>query len=167
MLIGALVWAYGRDRAGYARFRDVVLVTNALGLVGYVAFPAAPPRVYGAAGFSNGLSGQPLPAHAGGLIGFAANPYAAMPSIHVADALVVGAFLALLVRSPVLRVLWLLWPLWIAFAVVATANHFWLDAAGGTAAVLIAVGLTAIPRRLAALRQRRAGRPCEPRPRRP
>ena len=31
------------------------------------------------------------------------------------------------------KALWLLWPAWVWFAVMATANHFWLDIAAGVA----------------------------------
>ena len=66
------------------------------------------------------------------------NPYAAMPSLHSADALIVGVTLA---RSSVragLKVLWLLWPAWVWFSVMATANHFWLDIAAGVRVAALA-----------------------------
>jgi membrane-associated phospholipid phosphatase len=43
----------------------------------------------------------------------------------------VGLTLFLVVRQPVLRALWLAWPAWVAFAVLATGNHYWLDIAAG------------------------------------
>jgi hypothetical protein len=38
------------------------------------------------------------------------------------------------------KVLWLAWPVWVAFCVMATANHFWLDIAAGAAVALLAYG---------------------------
>jgi len=140
LLVAALTWSYFRDRSLYARFRDSVLVANVLGLVGYLVVPTAPPRLFGAAGFVNRLSGQPRPNHPGGLIGFAANPYAAMPSIHAADALLIGLFLAA-ATTGLVRALWFAWPFWVFFAVLATGNHFWLDVAAGV--VVACIGLAA------------------------
>jgi membrane-associated phospholipid phosphatase len=77
--------------------------------------------------------------HSSGLIAFSSNPYAAMPSLHATDALIVGVAMALVVRSGWAKALWLGWPAWVWFSVMATGNHFWLDIAAG---VLVA-GLAA------------------------
>src|SRR2546427_13148921 len=69
--------------------------------------------------------------HTNGVVELAGNPYAAMPSLHTADALIVGIVLASLVRSRVWKVLWLVWPLWVWFAGMATGNHFWLGVVAG------------------------------------
>jgi membrane-associated phospholipid phosphatase len=80
--------------------------------------------------------------HQSGLIAFASNPFAAMPSLHAMDALIVGIVMATVCRSLVARILWLAWPAWVTFAVMATGNHFWLDAAAGfVIALLVAVVL--------------------------
>ncbi len=62
--------------------------------------------------------------HGTGLVQLVANPYAAMPSLHSADALIVGVTLASVATSRWGR-LWLLWPVWVSVALMATANHFW------------------------------------------
>ncbi len=61
-----------------------------------------------------------------------------MPSLHAADALIVGISMALIVKSRWSKALWLAWPAWVSFAVMATANHFWLDIAAGVLVALIA-----------------------------
>lgn len=76
--------------------------------------------------------------HGSGIVELASNQYAAMPSLHAADALIVGVALFALVRRPVPRSLFLLYPLWVWFSLVATANHFWLDVVAGI--VLAAIG---------------------------
>jgi membrane-associated phospholipid phosphatase len=81
--------------------------------------------------------------HGSGLVQLAANPYAAMPSLHAADALIVGIVLSQIVRNRVGRTLWLLWPAWVGFCVMATANHFWLDVLAGTVVAVLALKLTA------------------------
>jgi membrane-associated phospholipid phosphatase len=54
-----------------------------------------------------------------------------MPSLHVMDAFIVGVTLFMVTRRPGIRLLWLVWPAWVAFAVIATGNHYWLDIAAG------------------------------------
>ena len=68
----------------------------------------------------------------------ATDPFAAMPSLHAADALIVGR----LGHSVPEKILWLLWFGWLCFCVIATGNHFWLDVVveigvGGVALVAI------------------------------
>ena len=82
-----------------------------------------------------------------GLIAFAANPYAAMPSLHAMDALIVGIVMASVCRSRAARALWLLWPAWVAFSVIGTGNHYWLDCVVGFAVALL-VGALLFRRRL-------------------
>lgn len=148
LLVVALVYAYFRRREIYRRFRNAVLIANGLGLAGYLAFPAAPPRFFPADGFRNSLSGQPPPMHPTGLIGFAGNPYAAMPSLHVADAILVAVFLGSLSSSRAAKAGWLLWPCWLAYVVLATGNHFWLDVAAGAVVAAAALALPSVLRRI-------------------
>ncbi len=129
----ALLWVYLRRNAAFSRFRNTILLANVLGLFGYVFLPTAPPRMFPSIGFINH--------HTNGLVSLAANPYAAMPSLHAADALVVGIVLAALVQRPIWKLLWLMWPAWVWFAVMATGNHFWLDVVAG---ILLAVVTMAI-----------------------
>jgi membrane-associated phospholipid phosphatase len=64
------------------------------------------------------------------------NPYAAVPSMHVAFALMVAVPAIQLVRRRVVKVLWLFYPLLVTFVVIATGNHFWIDAALGVVVAL-------------------------------
>src|SRR5438128_9013340 len=129
----ALLWVYLRRHESFARFRNTILLANVLGLIGYVLVPTAPPRMFASFGFVND--------HRDGLVALAANPYAAMPSLHAADALIVGVTLAMVVRRPLARLFWALWPAWVWFCVMATANHYWLDVVGGIVVALVAAGL--------------------------
>ena len=81
---------YLRRHEYFIRFRNTILLANVIGLVGYVVMPTAPPRMLGV-GF--------VDTHRDGLVTLAANPYAAMPSLHAADALIVGVVLALVCRT--------------------------------------------------------------------
>jgi membrane-associated phospholipid phosphatase len=136
----ALFWVYVRHHRHFAFFRNWLVVANLTGLVCYVLVPTAPPRMLPEWGFTDTLAESGSIDHES--VGRLANQFAAMPSLHVMNAFIVGVTLALLVRRPVLRVLWLVWPAWVAFAVMATGNHYWLDIAAGIAiAVLAAVAL--------------------------
>ncbi|HWE80859.1 MAG TPA: phosphatase PAP2 family protein [Gaiellaceae bacterium] len=126
----ALLWIYIRHTDKFLRFRNSILLANALGLIGYVAMPMAPPRLLGV-GFANN--------HTDGVIQLVANPYAAMPSLHACDSLIVGIVLASSVRHWWARAFWIAWPAWVWFAVMASGNHFWLDCIAGVGVAIIAM----------------------------
>jgi membrane-associated phospholipid phosphatase len=137
----ALLWVYFRHYEHFIRFRNLLMLANVIGLVGYVLLPTAPPRYFPELGFVDTLAAVGTANHGSTLVELASNPYAAMPSLHAADALIVGVTLAILVRRRWLKALWLIWPAWVWFAVMATGNHFWLDIAAGIAVVLVAAAV--------------------------
>jgi hypothetical protein len=128
----ALLWVYFRRHDLFIRFRNTILLANVIGLVGYVFMPTAPPRLLGI-GFVND--------HTDGLVQLAANPYAAMPSLHAADSLICGVFLAMACKHWWAKAFWVAWPAWVWFAVMATGNHFWLDCVAGMGVALIAMAI--------------------------
>lgn len=137
----ALLWVYLRRNDYFARFRNTVLVANAIGLLGYVLLPTAPPRMFPDFGFVDMLGQLGGLNHGSGVIQLASNQFAAMPSLHAADSLIVGVTLAFVVRRKVFKALWLLWPAWVWFSVMATGNHFWLDIVAGIAVAVLAAGI--------------------------
>jgi membrane-associated phospholipid phosphatase len=137
----ALLWVYLRRNSAFTRFRNTILLANGLGLIGYVLLPTAPPRFFTSIGFTDTLGQFGGLNHGSGLVELASNPYAAMPSLHAADALIVGIVLASVARRWPVKVLWLLWPLWVWFAVMATGNHFWLDVLAGIVLGTIALAV--------------------------
>ena len=145
-----LLWVYLRRNEAFTRFRNTILLANALGLVGYVLLPTAPPRMFPELGFVDTLAQFGGLNHGSGLIELAANPYAAMPSLHAADALIVGICVGAVVRRTWARLLWLAWPAWVWFCVIATGNHFWLDVVAGNVIALLALALV-YRRRIATL----------------
>jgi membrane-associated phospholipid phosphatase len=73
------------------------------------------------------------------------NPFAAVPSMHVAFALMLGMSMAGVSRHGAVRVLWLCYPAIVTFVVIATANHWWFDAyLGAATAALSAVAAQAL-----------------------
>jgi membrane-associated phospholipid phosphatase len=91
--------------------------------------------MFPAFGFVDGVN------HDSDFVGALANPYAAMPSLHAADALIVGVFLCLACRRRIAKIAWALWPAWVWFCVLATANHFWLDVLAGIAVALFSLAV--------------------------
>ena len=134
----ALLWVYLRRNSAFTRFRNVILLANAFGLVGYILLPTAPPRMFWDAGFVDTLAASGSLNHGSGFVELASNPYAAMPSLHAADALLVGLIMASVVRRAFFKVVWLLWPAWVWLSVMATANHFWLDIVAGLGVAFLA-----------------------------
>jgi membrane-associated phospholipid phosphatase len=137
----ALLWVYLRRNPAFTRFRNTILLANVLGLVGYVLLPTAPPRMFPSIGFGDTLAQIGGLNHGSGLIELASNQYAAMPSLHAADALIVGLVLASVSRRWWAKAVWLVWPLWVWFAVMATGNHFWLDVLAGVVLGLVALAV--------------------------
>ncbi len=131
-----LLWVYLRRHEHFVRFRNTILLANTIGLFGYALVPTAPPWMFPSFGFVDGVN------HSHGLLGALANPYAAMPSLHAADALVVGVCLFAASRRWWSKALWAFWPVWVWFCVLATANHFWLDVLAGI--VVAAISLVVV-----------------------
>jgi membrane-associated phospholipid phosphatase len=127
----ALLYVYFRAHEHFSGFRNALIVGNLIGLVGYVLLPTAPPRMFAEAGFTDTLAAHSTVNHSSTFVAFASNPYAAMPSLHALDALIVSAVMATVVRRRWAKLLWLAWAPWVWFAVMATGNHFWLDIAAG------------------------------------
>jgi membrane-associated phospholipid phosphatase len=153
-----LLWVYFRHHERFADYRNWLITANLVGLIGYVLMPTAPPRMFPEWGFSDTLAEHAAVNHESGLITFAANPYAAMPSLHAMDALIVGLVMASVCRAPIARALWLLWPAWVSIAVMGTGNHFWLDCLAGFVIALLAGALLLrerfVPTLRSALRRR-------------
>ena len=143
----ALLWVYLRRHDGFRRFRNTILLANVIGLVGFWLMPTAPPWMFPDDGFVAGVN------HSSALLQSLANPYAAMPSLHAADALIVGWFLVATSRTLWAKALWALWPIWVWFCVVATANHYLLDVLAGIGVAVTALLATAwLPRLFERLR---------------
>jgi hypothetical protein len=125
-----LIWLYLARNHAFYYVRNMFMIAMGLALVGYVVFPAAPPRMLPEWGFTDTVAdfvGQAGSNTASVLY----NPYAAVPSMHVAFALMIAVPAIMVVRTRVLKVLWAFYPLLITFVVMVTANHFWIDAALG------------------------------------
>ena len=127
-----LIWLYLARNHAFYYVRNMFLIAMGLALVGYVVYPTAPPRLLPEWGFTDTVTEAVGSAQANSAK-LLYNPYAAMPSMHVAFALMIAVPAMKLVANRVLRVVWAFYPALVTFVVVVTANHFWLDAAVGAA----------------------------------
>jgi membrane-associated phospholipid phosphatase len=128
-----LVWLYLRHNERFYFVRNMFMIAMGLALVGYVLLPTAPPRFFPELGFVDTIAYYVNVKHDSGLVTLFFNPYAAVPSMHVAFALMVSIPTLLIVRNRVAKVLWALYPLLITFVVLVTGNHWFLDAVIGAA----------------------------------
>jgi hypothetical protein len=134
---------YFRYRGSFGFVRNAVFAAMAISVIGYALFPTAPPRFLPELGLdpSTSVTGNdPLLSHPGDAL---FNPFAAVPSMHVGLSVILAWSLAMLARRPVIRGLLFAYPLLMTFVVVASGNHFWLDALFGllTAALATCVAM--------------------------
>jgi PAP2 superfamily len=128
--IAALLYLYVRHNSCFYFVRNMFMIAMAIALIGYIVFPTAPPRFLPEWGFIDSVSdftGVHV-SNASGSMSAMINLYAAVPSMHVAFALMIGWPLARLSRRRVVSVLWLLYPFLMTFVILVTANHFIVDA---------------------------------------
>jgi hypothetical protein len=133
-----LVWLFALHRPRYPKIRNALAITTGACLL-FQLIPLAPPRLLP----ELGVLDTPLLYHQSvyGQIGTGiAAQLSAMPSVHVAWALLVGIG-AVMVSSSRWRWLVLAHPALTVWVVVVTGNHFWLD--GGAAAVILVLALLA------------------------
>jgi hypothetical protein len=134
-----LIWLYIARNHAYYFVRNMFIVAMLFALVGYVLFPAAPPRFLPEWGFQDTVSDM-FGNGASQTASVLYNPYAAVPSMHVAFALMIAVPAMQLVKHRALRFVWAFYPLLVTFVVISTGNHFWIDAAlGAMVAVVSAV----------------------------
>jgi PAP2 superfamily len=139
---GLLLWLYRRRPTTFPLVRTTLIIASALSLIGFLAFPTAPPRM-AATGLSDTVSHAAVSLNHG-LISTLYNPYAALPSMHAAYALIVGAAVMRYGRGTLVRLIGALYPPFVLLVITATGNHFFFDAATG--AVVAAVStLIALP----------------------
>ena len=141
-----LAFVYFRHRADYPRARNAIVLGSAIGLACYLVLPTAPPRLMPGSHYLDALArtasfgwwGGDASAPAG--LGHITNELAAMPSLHVG------------------WTVWVAWAIWrhttivgralaVAYVagttlvVIATGNHWVLDAVAGGAVMVAGIAL--------------------------
>lgn len=140
--VGALIYLYLRHNSHFYFVRNMFFFAFLCAIAGYVFYPTAPPRFFPEWGFFDAvaeLSG--IDSTDPSLVNKLYNPYAAVPSMHIAFALMIGVPLAKLVKWRALKIFWATYPVMVLFVIVVTGNHFLADAfLGALAAGIAALG---------------------------
>ena len=136
--ISFLAWLYLFRNENFNFVRNMFLVAMGLALVGYALFPTAPPRMFPGAGFTDTIEVFTNMNQDSSFNSVLVNPYAAVPSMHIAFSLMIAVPAMSLVRSIWARALWSGYPLLVFFVITVTANHYWFDAAAGAAVACLA-----------------------------
>ncbi|KUO22500.1 bifunctional glycosyltransferase 87/phosphatase PAP2 family protein [Streptomyces dysideae] len=127
---------YVRRPVDYRWARTTLGLTTLTGLVGFWLYPLAPPRLMPGLGFIDTVHGvQDFSKPDYGVMTEVANQYAAMPSLHFGWSLWCGLVILRVAPKRWMKLAGLAHPLFTVSAIVATANHWVLDAAGGAAVV--------------------------------
>lgn len=142
--VGALVWCFRHAPERYRAIRNGLAFMTGMALIGFAFFPLMPPRL-----LPEVMHGQhfvdTLKVYGGpwsfdsGPVAKISNQFAAMPSLHFGWASWCAAVWWHRLRAWWQRALLCIYPLLTLFAIVVTANHYFLDAAGGF--VVFAIGL--------------------------
>ena len=108
-----LAFIYLRRNASFYFVRNMFMVAMGIALVGYAAFPTAPPRYMPEWGFTDSVAAVHRRRRRSGSSADALfNPFAAVPSMHVAFALMLGLPMARMARRRWVKALWAAYPLW-------------------------------------------------------
>src|SRR5262249_1110133 len=145
LMLGVLYFGY---RSSFGFVRNMVIVAMAIPVGGYAFPPPAPPRFppEWALDPSTAVTGNDaFLSHPGDAL---FNPFAAVPSMHVGLSLILAWSLALLVRPRPLKALLFAYPLLMTYVVVASGNHFVLDAVFGLLTAALATGVAILLARL-------------------
>lgn len=162
----ALIWMFRSRPDRYRLWRNTLAFTTLLALVGFAAFSLMPPRLLDDPGTYGGCQvyaeSAELPEEPGappcdeygfvdtidvygGWASFGSdemaqvsNQFAAMPSMHIGWSMWCAFVIFPLARRKVARSLAIMYPVVTLFDIIVTANHYWIDAAGG--AVCLGVG---------------------------
>jgi hypothetical protein len=136
--VGCLVWLYMRRAEAWQMFRNWFITINIMAVTVFALMPTAPPRMILSAGivdmaylrhWTDAIIAGPSPL---------ANPYAAVPSLHMGYALFVAIAVFMLAQGRWVRWLAAAYPFAVLFTIVVTGNHFVLDAVAGGLVVMAA-----------------------------
>jgi membrane-associated phospholipid phosphatase len=148
--IAAFILMYRHRRKIFPKWRNCILATTAVALIGFALFPVMPPRLldqpranYGGLEIQQQRGMEPFGfvdtlAEVGGLWSFdegtvakLSNQYAAMPSLHCAWAAWCAIVAWYLTKRRLLRALAVIYPFLTLFCIIVTGNHYWIDGIGG------------------------------------
>lgn len=155
-VVGAWLWT--RDREAFRFMRNVMFISMLFGLLFYWLVPAAPPRLMASHGYELGFvdtvfGGDTSVSYAQPSL--ILNEYAAIPSFHFGWIAMASAVVWVNTRSMTVRSMAVALSIVMTWAIVASANHLFIDMALGGVVILLSW-------RLARLLEHRREEPREP-----
>ncbi|PZC42118.1 MAG: PAP2 superfamily protein [Chloroflexi bacterium] len=130
------VFTLFRRRGDYVWARNAIFAAGAIALVVYVTFPVAPPRLFPGAGFVDTLRDVFALQYEDSTV---VNQYAAVPSMHQGFALIMGVAMYRMFGGRKGAALMLALPALMFISIVATGNHWFIDALLGL--LVAAIGM--------------------------
>ena len=141
-VVGVWLWWRGRER--FVFMRNVMFVSMAIGVVLYYLLPAAPPRLMALHGHDLGFTDTVFGGNTA--VSYAQpslirNDYAAIPSFHFGWIALAAAAIWVNTRSRLLRAAAALLTVLMTWAIVASANHLFIDMALGGVVIAVSWGV--------------------------
>ena len=134
--IGLLLWLYLRHHDRYHPVRNLMAFVTFAALIIHLVYPLAPPRMM--TGFVDTMREFGPSIYPKNALDGAANQIAAMPSLHFGWALIEAMAVISVLKSH-WRWLFAIHPALMALSIIATANHWWIDAAAAALLILSAI----------------------------
>ena len=139
IILTAGIILYATNRPRYRYYRNIVLISFALAMVGFVVFPLAPPRMM-AEHFVDSIKAFGPAFYAGREMANFYNPYAAMPSLHFSWTVMFGVMF-LRTHNKWVKMLGIVYPAMTLLAITITANHYIMDAMGGALLIIMSFAI--------------------------
>ncbi|MEA2208053.1 MAG: hypothetical protein QOF54_530 [Solirubrobacteraceae bacterium] len=144
--LAVFAWLWWRRADLLGTMRATLVVVNLLALTIFWSFPTAPPRMLSGSYVDLVARTEHLPVWRLGATALHSNQLCSMPSLHLAWATWSSIAVWRMTRKAWLRALAIVYPLLTTYAVMATGNHYLLDAVAGAALTgLVFAALTRRP----------------------
>ncbi len=140
----ALLIVFFAYRGSYGFVRNAVIAAMAISVLFYWLYPVAPPRFLPELGLDGSTAVTGNNALLSDPDNPLFNPVAAVPSMHVGLASIFSWSLAFLVPWRPLKAVLFAYPLVMTYIVVASGNHYWIDALFGAMAAVAAAGIATL-----------------------
>jgi hypothetical protein len=140
VLIATMTWLIWKRHDQFPLYRSALLISGAIGIVAFVAFPMSPPRFLPELGFIDTVTAHTNAYRVLQPPAFT-NQYAAMPSLHVGWNLLMGIAIFRTTHHRFWRTFAVVMPLAMYAATILTANHFVLDGVAGSLVALTGLGI--------------------------
>ena len=134
IVLTASVVLYFTNRERYRYYRNVVLLSFLIALVGFMLFPLAPPRMI-AEHFVDTINIFGPSGYASRELTNYYNAYAAMPSLHFGWTVMFG-IIFIRTNHKLIKIFGVIYPTMTLFAITITGNHYITDAIGGGLLIL-------------------------------